>query len=731
MASSKVHPRHSSRGDGDGNGVSMLDADKWRAGGSGPVPVRRDGAVSAGPVVRRFRPDIQGLRAVAVLLVVLYHAGVPGVWGGYVGVDVFFVISGYLITGQLVAEAVRAGRVALGAFYLRRVRRLLPSAVVVIVVTLLAARVFAPPLFSLSLSMDGIFAAAYVLNYRLAAEGINYQNAGAAPSAFQHFWSLGVEEQFYLFWPLLIIAAMVLTRRWWRDLLPVLFLVVVSVSLYISQFLLASDAPMSYFSVQSRAWEFAVGALVSLASGLLARLWPVARGVLLCAGLALIVSTGVLYNAATQFPGLHAVVPAAGAALAIAAGCGRPLRAEAVLGNRVMQWLGQMSYPWYLWHWPVLVLAPYIWPRETFSWPANLGLCAFSLVLAAATYYGLELPLRRPKFRQAVWAAAGAVLMSAAITTGALINSNLNAMLAVTNPAPPVAASTHSATKTTKVINPFASKLTSGPVTPSVLHAPSDTPAYPADCIVPYAATTSPTCLIGADGAATNAPVTSDRVVLLGDSHAGEWYPNVFGLAKQYGWDTEVLNKEGCPLASISIENASLDRPYTECDEWRTNMYQRLASEPRPKIIFIASLNYYTSDNAYLASGWKKTIQALQAIGAPIVYLTDTPYPNYNVPTCVSGALSDWAKCSFSRTTAFHPDPLMSGTAASHGLAARVDVNQYLCPAARSRCPAVLAGILLYRDNSHVTNTAMSLLEPTVQRQLQPLLQSIKSKAKL
>src|ERR1700734_1529658 len=156
----------------------MLHADKGRTEGNGAVTAPSQAAVSAKPAPRRFRPDIQGLRAVAILLVVLYHAGVPGFSGGYAGVDVFFVISGYLITGQLVGEAVRTGRISLAAFYLKRVRRLLPSAVLVIVVTLLVARVFAPPLFSLSLSVDGIFAALYVLNYRLAAEGINYQNAG-------------------------------------------------------------------------------------------------------------------------------------------------------------------------------------------------------------------------------------------------------------------------------------------------------------------------------------------------------------------------------------------------------------------------------------------------------------------------------------------------------------------------------------------------------------------------
>jgi peptidoglycan/LPS O-acetylase OafA/YrhL len=711
--------------------MSTIWADRRRAEHNSSVAVSPNSDAPATLAARRFRPDIQGLRAVAVLLVVLYHADVPGVWGGYVGVDVFFVISGYLITGQLVAEAVKAGRISLTQFYLKRVRRLLPSAVVVIVVTLLVARVFAPPLFSLSLSVDGIFAGLYVLNYRLAAEGINYQNAGAAPSAFQHFWSLGVEEQFYVFWPLLIITAMVLTRRWWRDLLPALFLTVIAVSLYISEFLLASDAPMSYFSVQSRAWEFGVGALLSLASGLLARLRPAVRGLLLCAGLGLIVFTGVFYNAATQFPGVHAVAPVAATTLVIAAGCGTPLRAEALLGNRLMQWLGQMSYPWYLWHWPVLILAPYIWPRLTFSWPANLGLCAFSLALAAATYYGLEIPLRRPKFRRAVWATAGVALMAVVVTVGAVIDSNISTMFAATTPhiaAAPVA-SAKSQFGIGPIANPFASKLASGPVSPSILKAVSDTPAYPADCIVPYGATTSPTCLIGTDGALTNSPVTSNRVVLLGDSHAGEWYPDVFGVAHVFGWDTEVLNKEGCPLASITVENAASDGPFSECNQWRTNMFQRLLGEPRPKIIFIASLNYYTADTSYLATGWKETIQALKAIGAPIVYLHDTPYPNYDVPTCVSGALSDWAKCSFSRAVAFHTDPLMSGTAASHGLAARVNVDQYLCPTAQARCPAVLAGTLLYRDNSHVTNTAMSMLEPLVDRQLGPLLEKIKTKA--
>ena len=691
----------------------------------------QDNGVTDKPQIRRFRPDIQGLRAIAILLVVLYHANVPGIQGGYVGVDVFFVISGFLITSQLVREVAKSGRLSLTRFYLKRVRRLLPAAVIVIVSTLYVAWEFAPPLLSKSLSVDGIFAALYTLNYRLAAEGINYQNAGAAPSAFQHFWSLGVEEQFYLFWPLLIVFALVLTRRWWRDLLPVFFLAIILVSLYISQYSLSTDAPMSYFAVQSRAWEFGVGAIVALASEMFAHIRPKIRLWMSRSGLAAIIFSGFFYTDVTQFPGIHALIPVLGTAIAISAGCGARLRSEAILDNRIMQWLGKVSYPWYLWHWPILILAPYVWPDATFTWIVNLGLMLFALLLAAATYYVLELPVRRFAFHRAIWGIAGLGMMSVAVVAGVFVNSSETALLTSSSIAPPsVVRASVKRVANKKVADPFTSRLTSGPVYPSVLNAVSDVPHYPGNCIVSFAATTSPECLINQYGNPTSAAIGPNRVVLLGDSHAGEWYPDVYGIAHHLGLDTEVLNKEGCPLASITIENASLDRPYTECNQWRTNMFQRLLSEPRPQVIFIASLNYYTSDNTYLVDGWKKTLQALQEIGAPIVYLHDTPFPNFNVPTCVSGKLSDWSKCSFRRDVAFHPDPLMSGTAASHGLVARVDVDKFLCPPTKAECPAVLGGILLYRDNSHVTNTAMSLLVPVVQEQLQPFLRAmLKSKA--
>ena len=196
--------------------------------------------------------------------------------------------------------------------------------------------------------------------------------------------------------------------------------------------------------------------------------------------------------------------------------------------------------------------------------------------------------------------------MSVAVATSTFVDSSVTSLLTASSPAAaPVPK--HSTSKNV-VADPFSGPRTSGAVYPSVLKAVTDTPGYPAGCIVSYAATASPECLIDQYGTATNAPIGPDRVVLLGDSHAGEWYPDVYGVAHHLGWDTEVLTKEGCPLAAITVENAAVGGPYSQCSQWRSNTFQRLLGEPRPRVIFIASLNYYTADSAYLASGWKKTL---------------------------------------------------------------------------------------------------------------------------
>ena len=322
-----------------------------------PPDVTQEKPTGTGATPRRFRPDIEGLRAIAVLSVVLYHARL-GVRGGFVGVDVFFVISGFLITRQLVGTAGRRGLRALPEFYARRIKRLLPAAAVVVVATLAVARFWGPPLQARSVAVDGLFTTFYSLNYRLAVLGTQYLHQNDAVSPLQHFWSLGVEEQFYLVWPVLIVVMLILPRRIRTGALALVLAAVCALSYRWSARLTAVAAPWAYFSLQTRAWELALGALVAVGSAWLARLPGFLAETMGALGLAAVLASCFAVSDATAYPGTIAMVPVAGTALVIAAGVGRARRVERFLGEALAQCLGRVSYAWYLWHWPMLVLAP-------------------------------------------------------------------------------------------------------------------------------------------------------------------------------------------------------------------------------------------------------------------------------------------------------------------------------------------------------------------------------------
>ena len=255
-----------------------------------------------------FRPDIEGLRAVAVLLVLAYHARVPGLTGGYIGVDVFYVVSGFLITGLIVRELQATGRLDLPAFYARRARRLLPAALVVIAVTVLASAIILPPLRMVDVAGDAAAAALYVSNIRFAAQATDYLQAELDPSPLLHFWSLGVEEQFYLFWPALLFAvARSADERAPdrdRDRFRGRGLAGRCRSCWT-----ATDAPLAFFLLPARAWELAIGAGLALAATRIARIPALAATAAVVVGLALIVIGAVVFDLATPFPGTAALVP--------------------------------------------------------------------------------------------------------------------------------------------------------------------------------------------------------------------------------------------------------------------------------------------------------------------------------------------------------------------------------------------------------------------------------------
>ncbi|HEY0000279.1 MAG TPA: acyltransferase [Actinoplanes sp.] len=364
-------------------------------------------AAASGPAAGaslHFRPDIEGLRAVAVVLVVLCHAGVPGVGGGYLGVDVFFVLSGFLITSLMLRELDRTGRLSLLAFFGRRARRILPAASLVLVTVILASYHWLGFLRGAEIAEDGRWAALFASNFRFGALGVDYLGSQQAPSPLQHFWSLAVEEQFYLVWPVGLILLIWLGYRWALG-----YWLALAIGVSFGYSIWQSGSTWSYFSPATRAWELGAGCLLALAAGRLHRIPSQLATAMAGVGLALIVVAAFTFDTTTPFPGYAAGLPVAATMLVLAG------RGDAVLGVAPLQWLGRVSYSLYLWHWPVLVIAEQAY-GDALDAPTRAGLVLLSVVLAAVTYVCVENPIRRSGRlkRSHLLAVAVAVLLIAA-----------------------------------------------------------------------------------------------------------------------------------------------------------------------------------------------------------------------------------------------------------------------------------------------------------------------------
>jgi peptidoglycan/LPS O-acetylase OafA/YrhL len=349
---------------------------------------------------RKFRPDVEGLRAIAVALVVLCHAGVPLLSGGYVGVDVFFVLSGFVITGLLMEMRTKTGKIAtlLIDFYARRARRILPAATLVLVCTVVASYHWLGFLAGNTIAEDGQWTALFAANLHFALQGTEYLNAQAPPSPLQHYWSLAVEEQFYLVWPLLfLIAASVGRKVSLRIRLAAVLVPLIMASFLWSAIQTPQDGVWAYFSPLTRAGELGIGALLAVMAPMLMGIPARFGSWMSWGGIAGIMGSAFLFNDATAFPGFAAALPVLATALVVAGGTVRPGGgAEVILGRRPFQWLGKRSYSLYLWHWPLLTIAAE-YAGGTIPLVASLGWCLAALGLAFVTYHVVENPVRHAK----------------------------------------------------------------------------------------------------------------------------------------------------------------------------------------------------------------------------------------------------------------------------------------------------------------------------------------------
>ncbi len=340
------------------------------------------------------RADIEGLRAIAVLLVVFFHASIVGFTGGFVGVDVFFVISGFLITGLMLREIGETGTLSLPSFYARRARRILPAAAVVLLVTVAVSVVLLPPLLVPGAATDAAAAALFVSNVGFAAQATDYFAASQTPSPILHFWSLGVEEQFYLLWPVIVFVVARGALRPGRRVGAIVAAIAV-VSFVLALWLTSVNQPWAFFSLPTRAWELGLGALLAVAGTRFERIPGPAAAVAGWTGIALIAIAAVAIGEATPFPGMAALLPTVGAALVIVAGSRATRFGPArCLGTAIPRFFGRISYSLYLWHWPVLVI-PVIALGVPLPLWERLVLIGISIALAAATQRWVEEPIRR------------------------------------------------------------------------------------------------------------------------------------------------------------------------------------------------------------------------------------------------------------------------------------------------------------------------------------------------
>lgn len=691
-----------------------------------------------------FRPDIEGLRAVAVLAVVLFHAGVPGVVGGFIGVDVFFVISGFLITGLLWREVSTAGTVRLRRFYGARARRLLPASATVGVVTAIGSAVLLPPMQARTVIGDGIASALYVGNYRFILQTTDYFSTETPASPFQHYWSLGVEEQFYLLWPAMIIGTTWVVRRAGRRTSapaassesPYLFVLVLvgAVSFAVSLVLTDALPPAAFFSLSTRAWELAVGGLVALTATHWHRLPPLPAAIAGWGGLVVILLTCARLATTTPYPGTAALFPVLGTALVIGAGCAAPAQGVGrVLSLPPMRAVGRVSYSWYLWHWPVLLLAP-----PLLGHPLGLaGRLAAALVsggLAVLTLRLIENPLRfaAPVRQSATGSLAlGGLATAVAVCVGVVLLVLVPlpvgrgpAAPALTVTAAPLPAGRNVDLYDVAVQHAFVQVQAAVAASADLKAVPSNLDPPLADAEAEKSAMYLHGCLrdtlqVGQPECASGETASTTTVALVGDSNATMWSPALQLVAAQRRWRLETLGKAGCPLMNLPITHRRLHREYTECEQWRGQIIARLRVE-HPRLVVLGMLRRYQGAEDGLTSydpAWidslTRLVQQLRDIGAEVLVLGPIPDPHSMVPICLSGHLDDATACSPPRLVAVNgPGIAAESDATKAGGGQYADITALFCTA--DRCPVIVGNTLVYRESKHLTVEYVRALAPVI-----------------
>lgn len=674
-----------------------------------------------------FRPDVEGLRAIAVIMVLLYHFDVRWASGGFAGVDVFFVISGYLITGLLAKEVANTGRVSLVDFYARRAKRLFPAAALVLVSTAAATMSLLPRTRWQDIGGDIVASAAYFINWRLASRSVDYLAEDVAPSPVQHFWSLAVEEQYYIVWPLLLVTVLWLFRTRIRIRTTTLLLGVTAAvglpSLVYSIMHTTSSPATAYFLTTTRMWELAIGGAVALLAPQLSRIPALLAQTIGWVGIVGLVSTLFLVSTSTPWPSYSAALPTIATAAVIAAGFSAGARGPVVLlGNRFMCWIGGISYSLYLWHWPIIQFAKAHWGNDL-SLAIAFGAATLSIILAWLTLRWVENPIRfsESMHRNPLYALSTGINFSLlGIALGLGLISAVSLAPRNANPAGPLSSmatpneSDHTPgarlLKTDSAGDPALQPVDSFPaIIPAPERAVSDVPqAYADGCQMDFAQSKPrEDCYYGK-------PDGKTRIAVVGDSKMVQWLPALERLAVLHDWNLVVYAKSSC--AFHGLQSKLKGEPYLSCTEWNESVVDILLGPQKPDIVITSTGSGLRSENESEVTAWKDRWTLLTNNGIKVVAIANNPNPGRNIYECVAMNPSRLKECSFPRRPG-PGTPSMQAAARDMSGVGFIDMNDSIC--SETLCPAVVGGVLIYRQGSHLTRTYVESLTARLERELQ------------
>lgn len=672
------------------------------------------------------------MRALAVALVVTYHLWPGSLPGGFIGVDVFFVISGYLITGQLLREVARTGRIRVFEFWARRVRRLLPAALLVLLVAALGVWLFVPEELWQQFFSEIGGSSVYLQNWVLVSHAVDYFSSQDGASPVQNFWSLSVEEQFYLLWPLLLLIPLLIPARpRTRTALTVAILGAGTLASFLYSLHESSyDSSVSYLSTVTRAWEFGAGGLLAFLRPP-ERLGPRIRGILSWAGIAAILLSAFWDTGSTPFPGTAALLPVVGALAVIFAGLPRArLAPSGLMTLRPVQSLGDASYSLYLWHWPLIVLVPYVIAKYIpgYSEPGNLvlaGILVASLVLAFLSKRYIEDPIRKLRFLAARRPPRTFALMAGAMAVVVAVSGlgwNVVELDVEASQATEAALlSQHTACFGAEAMA-APGKTCSNPALANVLVPSLITAAgeKPVSCQEGTLESDLKVCYAGVS--ASDAAAT---VALIGDSHATQWLPALEAIAQQYRWRIVEITKGSC--AFNSAPRLTPDSATRSCTSWNSQIDSELKKLPQGSTVitsadvadlFAASNGKTGFQNA--VTGYEKTWASVPSTVTRIDVIGDTPRPSPDDLTCLqllqpSARLAPGA-CSVPRSRAVGPDPLADAATHAGSRVAFLNLDSYFCTS--TRCDPVIGHVTVYRDTSHMTTTFSTTLATALAQKL-------------